>query len=936
MTKRIALDGKTCAGNPHAAPSKFYGNTSRLCRIAAMCAVVVGTAAYAADYYVDANYGNDEWDGITAAIPSQEVIDQCTAQNEPIPGPRKTLHAMMSDARVDAGDTVWAAEGDYNEGGDVYDTQVTINRVQVKGGVMLRASGSRDATFISGADGDAGTYSNGATRCVFFLAPAKSADGYGIVKGFTVRNGRTCADDGTDGYGGASTGAGLMVECDFQNNGCHASSRGGTINGGYALRCKFSSAKQGYQGYSGTWVINSLILTGGFYSDCRLVNCTLLGSSYPRNSDTYNCLFIGTGAASSSQSISGSSKSSHKRTYSRSEFSLENCTTSELCRVVSAAETPYDGTTYRPLPGSVAIDAGDTSYYVTTTNKTAWKRGRWLAEAGKDYYGNDRVVNGTIDIGCGEAQADSPLTISDDSDGLVVTGAAIGTAVIPEGSSIDVTFARNFTSDRLCTGVEVNGEFHSFGGTTSDVPYDVTFPAVLGGVYNIAAVYETDQKDWYVSPTGDDTNKGYHKNCPRRTLDKAMALATANADNVVHAAAGIYDEGEVWAGNCSNRVLVAQGVGLVADEWPLRETVIKGAADTVSADADEGGNGPAAVRCVAVARGGYVRGFKLTGGRTGLGTSNGATGGGAYLGSSSADIIGAALIDCEVTGNGCAYRGRGVRAADADGALIRCYVHDQACGSYEIIGGKVIDSHVNSGSSTAYYGSGMILNSTILGGGNGVRSNMASLRVLNTYLEKVTTPGSSYTVNCTNCVFTGKSGIGSNCFYDEATCRFSVPSDDNLDENFRPKTAASPLVDFGSKELYDANFPSEWVQFKGRDFAGGQRIYNGQIDVGCGEYDFRPDFAGYLGPKAVVSEMGPNVTTNAVPNIVVPEGESITVSMAPKSSDRPTAYELVYTPDGGSPTVVSESSTEPFSRTLDGACTVQSLVGHVGLVFSIR
>ena len=33
----------------------------------------------------------------------------------------------------------------------------------------------------------------------------------------------------------------------------------------------------------------------------------------------------------------------------------------------------------------------------------------------------------------------------------------------------------------------------------------------------------------------------------------------------------------------------------------------------------------------------------------------------------------------------------------------------------------------------------------------------------------------------------------------------------------------------------------------------------------------------------------------------------------------------VYTPEGGSQTVVSETSAEAFSYTLDGACTVQSL-----------
>ena len=194
---------------------------------------------------------------------------------------------------------------------------------------------------------------------------------------------------------------------------------------------------------------------------------------------------------------------------------------------------------------------------------------------------------------------------------------------------------------------------------------------------------------------------------------------------------------------------------------------------------------------------------------------------------------------------------------------------------------------------------------------------------------------------CTNCAFSRPVGTaltgGGVVTYDPETCLFDVSSSTNVDtSNRRPKTSASVLVDAGSKEIYDNWFPAAWVQFKGQDFAYGPRIYNGQIDIGCGEYDFRGDFAALLGPRAVVSEMGPNVTTNDVPNIVVPEGESITVSMAPRSSSRETRYELVYTPEGGSPTVISEKSAEAFTYTLDGACTVQSLDGFTGFLFLIR
>ena len=539
----------------------------------AFIAAAAVTLAYGADYYVDANNGNDAWDGTTAAIPDQATIDA----GGTIAGPRKTLHAMMSDERVVAGDTVWAAEGNYNEGGTVNGEGTTTNRVQVKGGVMLRASGSRDKTFISGANGTEGNnYSAGATRCVFFLPPVNEEDGYGIVKGFTLQHGRAGSEEAIEEYGGASFGAGLLVECDFLDNGCYDKNRGGTMNEGTALRCRFVSYNKGYLGYKGTKIIDSLVESSRpFYDSCYAYNCTFSGDSYLRSKGrARNCLYIGGGASNKDQNANDT-KSYHYNTFSYFEF-YDGCTVvDDNCRVVNSKTAPYDPVTFRPSVSSQAIDGGTLENYALATN--GWKQA-WLDECGKDYYGGERVVNGKIDVGCGEAQK-SDIVIEDSSDGLVVAGVDAGTTRIPDDSSIDVVFSRNFTSDKLCIGVKVNGEFHSFGGTTSDVPYSVTFPAILGLSYNIEAIYEENQKDWYVSPSGDNANKGYHRKWPRRTLDKAMELATENAGHIVHAAAGTYDsfaEGEEYA-SANSRVTVKEGVGLVADEWPLRETVIKGA-----------------------------------------------------------------------------------------------------------------------------------------------------------------------------------------------------------------------------------------------------------------------------------------------------------------------------------------------------------------------
>lgn len=886
--------------------------------------------AYGSDWYVDANFGNDAWDGTTASIPTQEQIEAGGA----IAGPRRTLHAMMSDDKVVAGDTVWAAEGDYNEGGLVNGTLKTVNRVQVKAGVKLAATGSRDATFITGSGGTGtGAYTNGAARCVYFLAAPEGVDyGRGIVKGFTLREGRT-GDSGE--HGGASTGAGLLVECNFENNGCKSNSgRGGTMNGGTALRCKFVSCENGYHGFSKTKIIDSLVDDEvGFYQNCSAYNCTFSGNGYLRQGGkSYNCLYIGNGASISSQNANDSN-SYHYNTFSYYGF-YDGSTIDDKCRAVNSDTAPYDTATFSPSVSSQVIDGGDLANYAMATN--GWKQA-WLDECGKDYYGGERVVNGKIDVGCGEFQGmDRPyvMKITDEDNALVVEGAEIGEEQFGEDFDREVTFSRKLTSEKLLAGVDVNGVFYSFGGTTDDYPVTVSLKWKFGFDYVIKAVYEEDQRHWYVNPTGNDENKGYHIKCPRRTLDKAMELAKENAGHIVHAAAGIYKEFPEGV-TAASRVTVKAGVGLVADEWPFKETVIEGAKDTTSGEADQNGNGPNAVRCVYVNEGGYVKGFKLTCGRTKLGDSGAAPCGGGAL------LLGGALIDCEVTGNGCAYRGRGVSVSNqgdikaADGTVIRCHIHDQVCGNYEINNGTVVDSRVQGSGSYTYYGNGLILNSTMLG--YSLRSNMSRLRILNTYLHNATAVGDN-NAYCTNCVFVKSfdevddEHIG--C--DEASCRFSVPMDDNLDENFRPKSAESPLVDFGDRALYDANFPKKWVQFKDVDFAGGQRIYNGKIDVGCGEYDWRGDFASLLGSKVAVTEMGPDVTANGESGIVVPEGESISLSMPPRASGRTTKYELVYTPDGGEQTVVTEVSAEAFSYTLAGPCIVQSLTRNGNFTITIR
>jgi len=250
-------------------------------------------------------------------------------------------------------------------------------------------------------------------------------------------------------------------------------------------------------------------------------------------------------------------------------------------------------------------------------------------------------------------------------------------------------------------------------------------------------------------------------------------------------------------------------------------------------------------------------------------------------------------------------------------------IYDKTC---------LVDTYVDSGDDTAYYcrGDAIILNSTIA---QGTARAWSNLYAYNSYLYNVSRLDGEFRLF--NCAFMGENKYDGTTIIPDESCIYNVAKADNLGDDLRPK-AASVLIDAGVNDYYDTHFPTQFEQFKNRDVADGQRIYNGKIDIGCDEYDFRGDFARMLGSRAVIEAMGPNVTTNAARNVVVPEGESVAVSVTPKSSDRNTRYELVYTPDGGSQTKISESSTDAFSYTLEGPCTIQTLNGYIGFVFQVR
>ena len=115
-------------------------------------------------------------------------------------------------------------------------------------------------------------------------------------------------------------------------------------------------------------------------------------------------------------------------------------------------------------------------------------------------------------------------------------------------------------------------------------------------------------------------------------------------------------------------------------------------------------------------------------------------------------------------------------------------------------------------------------------------------RVINSILYSCVSGNHYAPKSMTNVVLIGSAKMETEGAF--GTQKYATDEPLKLDADGRP-TADSPLVDAGDAALVD------WTA----DLDGGQRIYNGAVDIGCWEYDWREAFAAALG--------GPGLTVTA-------------------------------------------------------------------------
>lgn len=386
--------------------------------MAVLAAGVVASSAFAGKtYYVDAENGDNGWDGSCAV--HVDGTDQ---------GPRQSLASVM--ALTVSGDVVYALPGVYST-----DTMTAIeknsgnvdvsvrSRVVVKAGVQLISTEGAEKTVIVGeADPDAPLWNGcgeNSVRCVCMQNTWMGATSR--IVGFTLTGGHAYYKSDTDyTYGGGIRGVGgssdylnlsSIENCVISNNVAYHSAGGysgayigcciadnqayyrGGVNGGKALflfDCfvgRNSATKENYQAGQPRYSYNTTFIGDVIFSWA--------------NSELWNCVLDGY--------VANYAGSAANKGYHNCVILFRNDNKQQLqygdadCQLLTADEMNIDALG-RPLPGSPLIDAGSNTYHLVNNMKYPTKdvtAGNYWTDAllRFDALGIPRILNGSIDIG---------------------------------------------------------------------------------------------------------------------------------------------------------------------------------------------------------------------------------------------------------------------------------------------------------------------------------------------------------------------------------------------------------------------------------------------------------------------------------------------------------------------------------------------------------
>ena len=812
--------------------------------------------------------------------------------------PFATLQKAIDTLGTGVNGIVFAAAGDYNIGSRSLneasgDNSCLANRVCIPSGcnALIRGAGAGQS-FITGAeDSTTGGNGPGAVRAVGCLSTTT------VIQGFTLRE---CYSDAANAaFSGdqyscvySPTKGGVFVQdCQMTGNGGLL----GVARGCCIIRTAVTNntperSVLDYSVMSGCLVADNVTKETNSYigQDTALYGCTVVGCGrrvgvVANYVDAYGCILMNS-----------------------SGFYNRDTVKESLCwNILSYSSLPAGNTWTQ----GDACFADSSNYRVRSMSLARTCAGvPTTSNYGAQYYKyalgdmDGRPVSTSVPVvGCYQDVVVSPgVYVSAENGGL----SPAGYAPVAGGSSVTVTLA---AGTRPCAGYVANGVTNRFEETSERV-----FTAAdvgQDGLY-LEALYTSD---WYVDANAaGNSGLGFTPGSAKKTFEAIFAGGQVISGDTVHAAPGVYSDGTMLPSGrtVGSRLIVPEGVTVIADNGPAA-TVILGADATIEANGY--GMGTNAVRCVTLNRNSKVSGFTLTGGRTGYvmaGTDAGKTDpeniGAGVLGLTEGYYATQIAENCIISNN-VAHRGGGACYATLRGCLVlgncgtdatgnasgtfRCghygAVVDRNIGNYAVMYPKdFVYSTVGYGNESEYSffsnDNCAMTNSIICGTTQVSTRNVA----VNTFFSS--TPKR---------MIDGLIGAGS------AICD---PAELQLHADCRPVIGACRAVDVGDAAAYD------FTLCGGKDAAGGQRIYNGAIDSGALEGDWRPVYAADISGnrRFTITSVDPDVIETERGSVAIGQGMNVEANWSNAGSALVT-YELRFKVSGAGSLALTINDGEP-------------------------
>ena len=626
--------------------------------------------ALSAEYFVDANHGNDAWDGTSSNYVSG------------VTGPKKTLQAAADLIKDHNGNIITVLPGVYDEGGATYGADyLTTNRLCLAyRSVIVRSTGGKEVTHIVGASDSA--YEDGCGPAAMRCAMGPGSDKGTVLIGFTLRDGHNYNGD-PNGHNEDRGGGAINIslyDCTISN--CVAKSRGGAGNGCTFVRCRIIGNTAGNSACGMACNASSLAncLVARNYGGAtltyttKMVNTTVvanyggdpLASITSGETTLWNCFLAGNYNGQNGFSSEGNAQTTSKGVtyYSHCKNTVcerraifadvndESVTNAPLGQCVSSALG--DG---RLLANSVAVGRGDAAYLDEVPIPDGYVH--------MDLDGNVLPTSGPINCGCFQQT-------------VTATGARVDF-----GSSYEWDFGEALPVNKYTT--------HYFTGAAETLKVKPNLTGTLYGLYadsennGDSANYRIPMMDGYVrivanpdpdfvialrvraaaakyyvdrtigsddydgtSPTVDSDTIG-----PKKTLAGVCAVANANY-NLVYVAPGVYDE-KTCSGTVPARLSVGRTVGFISSGG-IGAATIKGG--------DQ-------IRCANLsAANAFLQGFVLADGSSTEDTADSHRGSAFYASSVTAKVLDCTITNCTAS-YVIAYRGTLLRSKVVD-----CTVND--------------------------------------------------------------------------------------------------------------------------------------------------------------------------------------------------------------------------------------------------------------------